>query len=232
MAKKPLMLTLAKWHIWLGWLVGVPIAGWLASGLFMSLKPLPEVRGEHLRVEPEAPVALVLEGSDIASEAAQLEEMRVVMQDGRTVAILTTLDGTMSRVDFATGEPIPSLDAEAARALVARRIVGGEAVRSVEFFEADAVPFDFRRPIPVWRVTLEDGTYVYVGRDTGRIEAVRTRWWRWFDFAWGLHIMDLSEREDNSHPILIGFASLSLIGALIGCMLMFRQRKARKKAAT
>lgn len=232
MAKKPLMLTLAKWHIWLGWLVGVPIAGWLASGLFMTLKPLPEVRGEHLRVEPEAPVALVLEGSDIASEAAQLEEMRVVMQDGRTVAILTTLDGAMSRVDFATGEPIPSLDAEAARALVARRIVGGEAVRSVEFFEADAVPFDFRRPIPVWRVTLEDGTYVYVGRDTGRIEAVRTRWWRWFDFAWGLHIMDLSEREDNSHPILIGFASLSLIGALIGCMLMFRQRKARKKAAT
>ena len=230
MANKPLMRTLAKWHIWLGWLVGVPIVAWLASGLFMTLKPLPEVRGEHLRIAPEAPPALVLEGSDIASEAAQLREMRVVMQDGRAVAILTTLDGAISRVDFATGEPIPALDAQAARALVARRIVGGDVVRSVEFFAADAVPFDFRRPMPVWRVALEEGTHVYVGRDTGRIEAVRTRWWRWFDFAWGLHIMDLSEREDNSHPILIGFATLSLIGALIGCVLMFRRRKAERQS--
>ena len=45
MATKPLMRTLAQWHIWLGWLVGVPIVLWLASGLFMTLKPLPEVRG-------------------------------------------------------------------------------------------------------------------------------------------------------------------------------------------
>ncbi|MEO0590274.1 MAG: hypothetical protein AAFZ11_06890 [Pseudomonadota bacterium] len=232
MANKPLMRTLAKWHIWLGWLVGVPIAAWLATGLFMTLKPLPEVRGEHLRIETESAPALVLEGSDIASEAAQLKEMRVVMQDGRAVAILTRLDGAVSRVDFATGEPIPALDAGAARALVAQRIVGGEAVRAVEFFEADAVPFDLRRPIPVWRVTLEEGTHVYVGRDTGRIEAVRTRWWRWFDFAWGLHIMDLSEREDNSHPILIGFATLSLIAALIGCVLMFRRRKARVQSVS
>lgn len=230
MASKPFMKTLAKWHIWLGWLVGVPIAGWIATGLFMTLKPLPEVRGEHLHLEAEAPAPLILEGSAIADEAAQLKEMRVTMQDGRAVAILTTLDGVTSRVDFASGEPIPALDAEEARALVAKGIAGGEAVESVRLYEAEEVPFDFRRPMPVWRVALEDGTYIYVGRDTGAIEAVRTRWWRWFDFAWGLHIMDLSEREDNSHPILIGFAALSLIGALFGCVLMFRRRKARVAA--
>lgn len=49
MARKPLMLTLAKWHIWLGWLVGVPIVLWLATGLFMTLRPIDEVRGDHLR---------------------------------------------------------------------------------------------------------------------------------------------------------------------------------------
>ncbi|MEM7690235.1 MAG: hypothetical protein AAF291_14545 [Pseudomonadota bacterium] len=229
MATKPLMRTLAKWHIWLGWLVGVPIALWLASGLFMTIKPLPEVRGEHLRIEAEAPAPLVLEVSAIASAEAQLKEMRVTMQEGRAVAILTDLDGVTTRVDFASGEPIAPLTADDARALVAERIVGGEAVESVTFYDADEVPFDFRRPVPVWRVALESGAYIYVGRDTGAIEAVRTLWWRWFDFAWGLHIMDLSEREDNSHPILIGFAALSLIGAVIGCVLMFRRRKARVK---
>ena len=230
MAQKRIMQRFAQWHIWLGWLVGVPIVLWLASGLFMTLRPITEVRGEHLRIErPEQ--ALVIEGSPLASEGAQIKDMRLTMQDGRAVAILTTLDGVTSRVDYATGEPIPALDAEGARALVAKGIVGGDTVASVTCYNADEGPVDIRRrAVPVWRVALEDGTYVYVGRDTGRIEAVRTRWWRWFDFAWGVHIMDLSEREDNSHPILIGFAGLSLVGALIGCVLMFRRRKARVKA--
>ena len=228
MAKSSLMRTFAKWHIWLGWLIGVPLVMWLGSGLFMVLKPIEEVRGEHLRL-PIAEEALVVEDSPLATDEAQLKEMRVTMQDGRAVAILTTLDGITSRVDVASGEPLPALDANAARALVEERIVGGDKISAVTFFEANEVPFDFRRPLPVWRVTLEDATHIYVGRDTGRIEAVRTRWWRWFDFAWGVHIMDISEREDTSHPILILFAALGLTGAIIGCTLMFRRRKARAK---
>jgi hypothetical protein len=157
--------------------------------------------------------------------------MRVVMQGGRAVAILTGLDGSVRRVDFATGTALAPLDAAAARALVATRIVGGDKVGSVTLFPADQTPFDFRRPLAVWQVALEGGTNIYVGRDTGEIEAVRTRWWRAFDLAWGLHIMDLSEREDTSHPLLILFAALSLTGAVIGCVLMFRRRRARPTAA-
>ncbi len=223
---KPLMLTLAKWHIWLGWLVGVPIAMWLATGLLMTLKPIEEVRGDHLR-RPLPAQPLAIPGSALASPEAALAEMRVTMQGGRAVAILTTLDGASRRVDFATGAALPPLDAAAARALVAERIAGGERVRQLTLFPADRTPFDFRRPLAVWQVALEDGTNVYVGRDTGEIEAVRTRWWRAFDLAWGLHIMDISEREDTSHPVLILFAALSLTGALIGCVLMFRRRRAR-----
>lgn len=226
MARKPSMLTLAKWHIWFGWLVGVPIVMWLATGLLMVSRPIEEVRGDHLRRDvPPAP--LVLPGSTLASPEADLKEMRVAMQQGRAVAILTAMDGTVGRVDFATGAPLPAVDAAAARALVADRIVGGGNVAAVTLFAADRAPFDFRRPIAVWQVALDDGTRVYVGRDTGEVEAVRTRWWRAFDLAWGLHIMDLSEREDTSHPLLILFAALSLTGAVIGCVLMFRRRRAR-----
>ncbi|PKP62318.1 MAG: hypothetical protein CVT87_06670, partial [Alphaproteobacteria bacterium HGW-Alphaproteobacteria-9] len=136
----------------------------------------------------------------------------------------------VNRVDFASGASLPPLDAAAARALVAKRIVGGDRPARVTLFPADRTPFDFRRPIAVWQVALEDGTNIYVGRDSGEVEAVRTRWWRAFDIAWGLHIMDLSEREDTSHPILILFAALSLTGALIGTTLMFRRRRARRAA--
>lgn len=220
------MRTLAKWHIWLGWLVGVPIAMWLATGLLMVSRPIEEVRGEHLRVKAD-PVPLELPGSTLAAPGTGLKEMRVTMQQGRAVAILTTIKGAVRRVDFATGAAIPPLDAAAARALVAARITGGDKAERVTLFPSDRTPFDFRRPLAVWQVQLADGTNVYVGRDTGEIEAIRTRWWRAFDLAWGLHIMDLSEREDTSHPVLILFAALSLTGALIGCVLMFRRRRAR-----
>ncbi len=229
MVKPSAFKSLAKWHVWLGWIVGVPIVMWLASGLFMTIKPIEEVRGEQLRVAvDDAP--LVIEGSEFATADARLKDMRLVMQEGRAVALLTTLDGVTTRVDYASGEAIAPVTAEKARDIVASRIVGGEKVTSVRFFEADEVPFDFRRARPVWQVTLENAAHIYVGRDTGEIEAVRTRWWRWFDFMWGLHIMDLSEREDTSHPVLILFACLSLFGALLGCILMFRRRKARAKA--
>jgi len=220
------MRTLAKWHIWLGWLVGVPIVMWLATGLLMVARPIEEARGEHLRRDAEAS-PLVMPGSTLATAEANLKEMRVVMQGGRAVAVLTDRDGAVRRVDMASGAALPALDAAAARALVAERIVGGDKVRAVTLFPADRAPFDFRRPVAAWQVQLEDGTNVYVGRDTGEIEAVRTRWWRAFDLAWGLHIMDLSTREDTSHPVLILFAALSLTGALIGCVLMFRRLRAK-----
>ena len=70
-------------------------------------------------------------------------------------------------------------------------------------FPADKVPFDFRKAMPVWQVALADGTHVYVGQHSGKIEAMRTRWWRAFDFMWGLHILDPQTREDTSHPLLI-----------------------------
>ncbi len=231
MTRKTWMQRFAKWHVWLGWLVGVPIVMWTATGLFMVAKPIEEVRGNHLRIEtPEQP--LILPDSELATSEAALKEMRAVMQDGRAVAILTALDGAVTRVDMTSGERIASLDSAQARAIVAKRIVGGDKVRSVTFFEANEVPFDFRRPMPVWQVALEDGANIYIGRDTGEIEAVRTSWWRWFDFMWGLHIMDLSEREDSSHPTLILFAALGLIGSLLGSILMFRRRKTRRGAET
>ncbi len=231
MNSQTLMRTLARWHVWLGWLVGVPIVMWLATGLLMVSRPIEDVRGEHLRRElPAQP--LVIPDSTLAAPGTQLKEMRVTMQGGRAVAILTALDGSVRRVDFATGAPLAPLDAAAARALVAEQIVGGDQAERVTLFPADRTPFDFRRPLAVWQVALADGTNVYAGRDTGMVEAVRTRWWRAFDIAWGLHIMDLSEREDTSHPLLIIFAALALSGAVIGCVLMFRRRRVQPAAGT
>ena len=44
--------TLRRWHIWLGWLVGIPMLFWTVSGVLMVWKPIEEVRGTDLLRDP------------------------------------------------------------------------------------------------------------------------------------------------------------------------------------
>ena len=43
---------LRRWHVWLGWIVGLPILLWVVTGLVMVARPIEEVRGEGLLAEP------------------------------------------------------------------------------------------------------------------------------------------------------------------------------------
>ena len=52
---------------------------------------------------------------------------------------------------------------------------------------------------------MGDGTHFYVDAGSGEIVAKRTGWWRFYDFMWGLHIMDPGGREDTHNPFVIGF---------------------------
>lgn len=230
MGQQRIMRHLTRWHIWLGWLIGVPVIVWTVTGLVMVARPIEEVRGDHLR--KDTPIATLPAGNPRpiafpAQNPARYSEMRVVMQGQRPVWLLTTSDGAIERYP-ADGDdtPLPTIDETYVRALVAERIVGGDQVTSVTRFAADEAPFDLRRPIPGWQVMLADRTNIYIHAQTGELVAIRTRWWRLFDFMWGLHIMDLQTRENTSHPILILFAAISAIGTLIGFMLLFRRRRA------
>lgn len=224
------MRRYARWHIWLGWLVGVPLLLWTLSGVVMIARPIEEVRGTTLRIEPDVrpalpgnlrPVPLGVDG------AAQVVELRSFVQRGRAVTLATAPDGSVTRYDAATGAALPALDEQEARQAVAASIRGGSRIAAMKAYAGADAPFDFRRPVPVWQATLENGTRVYVGRETGEIEAVRTRWWRFYDFMWGLHIMDLQTREDAHNPFTIVFGSLAFVGALLGFLLLFRRRRAR-----
>ncbi|RJY08909.1 PepSY domain-containing protein [Aurantiacibacter aquimixticola] len=235
MARQKFMRRFARWHIWLGWLVGLPILMWTVTGLIMVWHPIEEVRGNHLRsdasqIDISLPPSIAL-SPELDLAAGNVERIEIAAPLGTPVLLATSRDGSVARFDAVSGERLPRLDEAAAKRVALLGLADSRQPVTAQFFEADHVPFDFRRPMPVWQITTEDGTHVYVGADTGRVEAVRTRFWRIFDFAWGLHIMDLETREDTSHPLLIGFAFLGVIGSLLGCVLMFRRRRARTRVA-
>ena len=63
---------------------------------------------------------------------------------------------------------------------------------------------------------------------SGEITAIRSDSWRTWDFLWGTHIMDYSERENIDNLLLKIFSLLALVSAMSGIMLFFSGLKNRK----
>jgi hypothetical protein len=224
---------LRRWHVWLGWLVGLPMLFWTVSGLVMVAKPIEEVRGEHLIAEPQ-PIALA--GRLIAPQIEGRAVLALTLEpraDGPRWEIHFA-DGEKRIADPATGRLLPRLGPpEAARELMAR-YQGVAKVAGVSRVEADSPPLELRRAMNGWRVKMTDGTHFYIDGGSGEIIARRTSWWRVYDLMWGLHIMDLQGREDTNNPWIVSFAALTLAMVLLALTLLpmtIRRRSGRRDGA-
>lgn len=218
----------ARAHIWLGWIVGIPLLFWTASGLWMVARPIDEVRGIHLKAEPAAlaidgPITVPILPRDHGPALA----LRLEQQLGGPVWIATFAHGHEMRAAARDGRWLPKVDETEARAIAQRWYRPKSAIVSAKHTAADKPPLDLRRARPAWGVAFADGTNVYVDADTGSLLAVRSRQWRAFDFMWGLHIMDLEGREDTSHPLLIALAALAMIAVVAGLILLPWKRRRR-----
>lgn len=237
MNKSRLHLFASRLHKWLALFAGIQIILWFGSGAYMSFMPIEKIRGEHL-IDRHAAAAMPanpdLSGLSAAlARAPNTSSVEVLAINGKTFALLHIGHDKAIRVDAATGEKLPPLDAETVKNVVlgawkgAKPSVSSATLMSVE-------PSDYRGDLPVWRVKLDDaeGTRAYVSPDSGKILAVRTDNWRVFDLMWGLHIMDWSGRENTNSVWLFGFAFAALLMALMGLVLLIlRWPLKRRKAA-
>lgn len=220
--------TLRRLHIWLGWLIGVPVLIWTVTGLWMAARPIEEVRGEHLR---RAPAPLLIDGpvTPPVTDARPIRSLALEQRADGPVWLIAFADGGARSADPRTGALLPLVDAAQAATLARAAYVGGGAIVSVARTSADDPPLDLRRPRPSWAVRFADGARVHVDAESGSILALRTDQWRWFDLMWGLHIMDLQTREETSHPVLIAFAALAVAGTLLGLALLPMTAKRRRR---
>jgi hypothetical protein len=210
---------LRRWHVWLGWLVGLPMLFWTVSGLVMVARPIEEVRGTDLIAPPEPislanpPIAPRVEGRPVLSLALK-------SRAGGPRWEINFADGGTRLADPRTGQLLPRLGAADAAREVTARYTGTAKVVETSRIAADSPPLELRRAIDGWRVRMSDETHFYVDGGSGEIIAKRTRWWRFYDFMWGLHIMDLQGREETSNPWIVTFAALSLGMVLLALTLL------------
>ena len=216
-----------RWHIWIAWVAAIPVLLWIVSGLVMVVRPIEEVRGEEL-LKSAAPMRLV--GTPVPPQIAgvPLSSLSLEQRAAGPRWVVKLTDGTTRLADPQTGLLLPALSAADAAREVQARYAGSATVQSVRKTSADDPPMDLRRPISAWQVTMKDGTRFYVDSASGQIVATRTRWWRFYDFMWGLHIMDPGTREDTHNLWVIGFGliafALSVIGAILLPMTIKRKR--------
>ena len=225
MAGRTAIQKFARWHIWLGWVVAVPILLWLASGLFMSAVPIEDVRGGSLRAEDAAIDPTSLRFPRLSEPVTKVA---LASQDGSPVWIITGADNEPRRYAGRDGLPLGEVNETDARRFAAAAFAGNAPLVQMRRFTAQAPPLDLRRPRPSWQATFADGTHIYIDAASGEVLALRTRFWRAYDLMWGIHIMDLQTREDTSNPFLWVFGGLALVSSLFGSTLLFRRRKAVK----
>jgi hypothetical protein len=211
--------TLRRWHVWLCWLVALPMLFWTVSGLVMAAKPLEEVRGDSL-VAPLKPIQL---GSSLVVpqiEGRPVTSFKLESRFGGPRWIISFADGESRQADVATGKLLPKLGAADAAREVASRITSRAKVVETSRVDAKSPPLELRHMLDGWRVTMDDGTNYYVDGGSGAIVAQRTGWWRIYDFMWGLHILDLQGRSNTNNPWVVTFVALSIAMVLLGLALL------------
>jgi hypothetical protein len=139
----------ARAHIWLGWIVGVPLLLWTASGLWMVARPIAEVRGVHLK---SAPPALTINGPVVVpafpGDHGSPLSLRLEQQADGPVWIATFDHGHEMRAAVNDGRWLPKVTEAEARTTALRWYKPDAAILSVKHTPADAPPIDLRPERP------------------------------------------------------------------------------------
>ncbi len=216
-----LRATLRRWHMWLGWLVIVPMLFWTVSGFIMVARPLPEVRGTAL-LRDYAPLALAAPA--VPPSLAGLPVARLTLEPRaagpRWVILLAGAPPRSRLADPVTGRLLGLYSAAEAQREVLSRYTGKARVVAVSRVDPVNPPVELRRPLDAWQVRMDDGTHFYVDAGSGAVVARRTRFWRLHDFMWGLHIMDLQGRNQINNPWVVTFSLLALVMTLMALVLL------------
>ncbi len=231
-------LLASRTHKWLALLLGVQLLLWFASGAVMSFFPIDRIHGDHLvdrkTVEPLSSWTKITTFDRFANGFDEpIESISMHMLLGRTVAEVSG-GGKVALFDATSGKQLSPIGSSTAIA-VARKAWRGPANATATTEAVANVSTEYRGSLPAWRVSFNDpdNTRVFVDARNGRIAAVRTGTWRFYDFVWGLHIMDWKNHENFNSPWLLGFAIGGLmlwIGGATLLALRWPRRRRRKPA--
>ena len=210
-------------HKYLSLAISVQLLLWTISGIFFAFNKIELIRGEQYILE-QVNTELDLKGLTVSLTA---KNINILQRLGEWV--LKVEEGSSVYYVDLQGNKMKSLNSEEAKQVVREKtsLFPIEAVR----IENPSRGSEFRgRNLPLFKVSTKsnEDVNVYVDAMSGEITAIRSDSWRTWDFLWGTHIMDYSERENIDNLLLKIFSVLALVSALSGITLFFSGLKIRK----
>ena len=210
-------------HKYLSLAISVQLLLWTISGIFFAFNKIELIRGEQYILE-QVNTELDLKGLTVSLTAKNINIMQRLGE-----WVLKVEEGSNVYYVDLQGNKMKSLNSEEAKQVVREKtsLFPIEAVR----IENPSRGSEFRgRNLPLFKVSTKsnEDVNVYVDAMSGEITAIRSDSWRTWDFFWGTHIMDYSERENIDNLLLKIFSVLALVSALSGITLFFSGLKIRK----
>ncbi len=206
----------SKVHKWLAVFVGVQALLWMATGTIMSFLEIEHARSEHVISREPLPLGTDAPLPAWATNAGDLVSATTKTVNGKPVVELKRVNGSATLHDAVTGRKLSPLQRDTAEQIALAAWTGPDTtIKSSKSIEAP-VGTEFAGPFPAWQVHFADpdGTRLYIDASTGAVLAARSDTWRFFDFVWGLHIMDWTQRDRiNSWWLLL----FGIGGTLIAC---------------
>jgi hypothetical protein len=213
-----------KVHYWAGWGLGLIVLSWFASGFFMTLKPIEEIRGNHLAAEP----AFDLIAADYSLPLVSGARSVTLIDALGTPAFVINRPEGREVIDARTGGAITGFAEDDIRAKVGSVLKIDSEIARME--RKEKAPLDYSGPLPVWQVTLTEpaNARLYIDAQTGQLIRVRTSRWRMFDMAWRVHILDPAGENFNSWWLKLA-SGLATLFAISGLILLWRPKSRRKR---
>lgn len=226
-----------KLHRYLGVFIGIQFLLWTVGGFYFSWTNITEIRGEHLLAEKShiaaaselAPPGSAAEELIRSGKAKGVTNLRLAfILDKPVYEITLETDTGQATVlaDALTGALRPPVEEKEAVTIANAALANPSGVESVRLITQNEIGghHEYRgKPLPAWAIAYSEpsGLIVYVAKDTGRVESLRTPAWRVFDFFWLFHTLDLYTRDDINNWVLRVFSVLGLVTIFSGYVLFF-----------
>ena len=209
-------------HKYLSLVISIQLLLWTISGIYFAFNKIELVRGEQYLIEQKV-------------SKLNLKEVESSFS-GKNVNFVRRLDEWIIKVETDSGFSYTDLQGQNLDELNAEEV--REVVRQstnliplmAQRIDKPEIRAEFRgRNLPIFKVaTSTDNINVYVDAFTGEVTAIRSDSWRIWDFLWGAHIIDYSERENINNFLIKILSILALLSSLSGIVLFFKTFKFKK----
>ncbi len=220
-------------HLWFSVILSLQLLAWFGSGLVMSILPITEVRGDHLK-NPAPPAHWQLARVSPADiQHPYTNPLLSLKQRGQLPVYQLQQNEQQQYFSAVDGKELLPLTKNELQQLAQAWYRGEGTIHKTQLLTE--LPLEARGlSLPVWQVQFQDAenTVFYLDPMLGQLLRVRTDNWRLFDFVWMLHIMDYQNRDNFNHLLLIASSASALLFTLSGLvlLLMTLRRKARRTA--